>query len=163
MNQRGNHRAYRLRTANCADFAAAIVNFYYPAAISRNSRGDLGTMSPKQVARRMSSIDTLYPEAQLVRAIVPQVPGTARRSRPVRGVWESLLKQKRYLLAVLLLQPELIPVAAILNHAGGKFSFDPNVPDISPDWWTQPDLATADREASSDSTEKDGLVRPSRN
>ncbi len=65
-------------------------------------------MSPKQVARSVYQYGEAHPEAGLKVIEVAQVPGTLRRSRPVRGGTEGFLKTKRYLLALCVLQPEVV-------------------------------------------------------
>jgi len=52
---------------------------------------------------------------------VPQLPGSLRRSKPVRGAAESGLKTKRYLAAMFLVQPELPPVLAVLYLMHGRW------------------------------------------
>ena len=111
MNAETNRHRYRLGGANCADFGADVVNFYYPAARVRASRvADFGVMSPKQVARRLAAYAGARPEMKLRVIEVAQVPGSLRRSRPVRGGAEGCLKTKRYLATLLVVQPE-VPVA----------------------------------------------------
>ena len=94
LNDRPNLRAYRLRTANCADFAADIVNLLYPGLVRRNKVYDFGLMTPKQVALSIAIYGEAHSEARLAVMEIPQVSGTLRRSRPVWGVPEAGLKTK---------------------------------------------------------------------
>ena len=115
INARENRHIYDLRKANCASFAAELVNLDFPHAVRTDRISDFGLMTPRQVARGMESYGKAHPEVRLRVVEVPQVPGTLRRSRPVRGVAEAALKTKRYLFTLLAIQPE-IPAALALLH-----------------------------------------------
>ena len=129
LNARANTHVYAVRTRNCADFAAAIVNFYYPHTVHRNHLADLGIMSPKQVAHSVYEYGEHHPEAELKVVEVPQVPGTLRRSRPARGGAEGFLKTKRYLLTLCVLQPEVVVglLAAYLDNGRWAMGRDAQV------------------------------------
>ena len=121
LNARANTHVYAVRNRNCADFAAEIVNFYYPETVHRNHVADLGIMSPKQVARSVYRYGEAHPEAGLKVIEVPQVPGTLRRSRPVRGGTEGFLKTKRYLLTLCVIQPEAVVGMLVAYLEGGRW------------------------------------------
>ena len=110
MNADANRHLYHLRKTNCADFAAEVVNFYFPGTVRADRIADFGLMTPKQVARSVAAYGATHAGADLRVIEVPQVPGTLRRSRPVRGAAESALKTKRYLGTLLAIQPE-VPLA----------------------------------------------------
>ncbi|GAC1417002.1 MAG: hypothetical protein NVSMB62_07170 [Acidobacteriaceae bacterium] len=111
MNADPNRHLYHLRRTNCANFAADVVNFYFAGLVPRGDHiADFGLMTPKQVARCVADYGGSHPEAHLQVLEIPQVPGTLRRSRPVRGAAEAGLKTKRYLATLLALQPE-VPIA----------------------------------------------------
>ncbi len=121
MNDRPNHHAYRLKNNNCADFAADMVNLYFPGVVRRDHVADFGWMTPKQVARSVQGYGKAHPELQLKVLEIPQVPGTLRRSRPVRGAAEAGLKTKRYLFTLLAIQPEIPVGCAILYLHRGRW------------------------------------------
>jgi hypothetical protein len=56
--------------------------------------------------------------------LIPQVPGTIKRSRPVRGVVESAFKAKKYMVPLLVWHPAIVAgfAAAYFSGRGG---FDP--------------------------------------
>ncbi|MDP9039011.1 MAG: DUF4105 domain-containing protein [Acidobacteriota bacterium] len=111
MNADPNRHMYRLGGANCANFAADVVTFFLPSAVPRGGRAaDFGVMTPKQLARSLGSYGATHPEVHLRILKVPQVAGDLRRSRPLRGGAEALLKTKRYLATLLVIQPE-VPLA----------------------------------------------------
>ncbi len=82
---------------------------------------DLNMMTPKQVGRRIAAYGMQHPEAWLRVVEVPQVPGSLRRSRPVRGTAESALKTKRYLAVLLLIQPEVVVGSSVVYVADGRW------------------------------------------
>ena len=121
MNADPNHHAYRLKNNNCADFAADMVNLYFPGTVHRNHIADFGWMTPKQVARSVQHYGNEHPELALRVFQIPQIPGTLQRSRPVRGAAEAGLKTKRYLFTLLAIQPEIPVGCAILYLKNGRW------------------------------------------
>ena len=106
MNADPNYHRYTLADNNCANFAADMVNVYFPGAIRRGDRiADFGLMTPKQVARRVTDYAHAHPELNLRILEIPQLPGSLRRSRPVRGGAEAGLTTKRYLAILLVSSP----------------------------------------------------------
>jgi hypothetical protein len=137
LNDRPNIRAYKLRTANCADFAADVVNILYPGLVRRSKVYDFGLMTPKQVARSVEIYGLAHPEAKLAVMEIPQIPGLPR-SRPAWGVAESGLKTKRYLLTLSVIQPEVIIGCGIvyLNH--GSWKIGAGALPVQPGIWVDP-------------------------
>ncbi len=121
MNADTNRHSYKLRNANCADFAAHLVNLYFPGAARNDRIADFGLMTPKEVVRSLSDYAGAHPELELRVWEIPQVPGSLRRSRPVRGVAESGLKTKRYLFTLLAIQPEVPAGCAIAYLWHGRW------------------------------------------
>lgn len=103
LNDGRNRCDFHLIYRNCADFVRRAVDLYYPNAIRRNFSSDLGIMTPKQAAKRLVAYSKKHPELQLTLLMIPQVAGTIPRSGPVRGVLESLLESKRYVVPLALL------------------------------------------------------------
>lgn len=135
LNDRPNLRAYKLRTANCADFAANMVNLLYPGLVHRDKVADFGLMTPKQVARSVANYGKAHPEANLTIVEVPQIPGTLVRSHPVRGVSETGLKSKRYLFSLSILQPEVIVGCGIVYLDRGRWKVGAGATQVSPEVW----------------------------
>ncbi|WP_213803700.1 DUF4105 domain-containing protein [Granulicella sp. dw_53] len=121
MNARPNVHAYAVRKRNCANFAADMVNLYFPGTVEVDKWADFGLMTPKQVARSVAAYGEAHPEAGLRVVEVPQIPGTLRRSRPVRGTAEAGLKTKRYLVTLLMIQPEVVAGCAIAYLKHGRW------------------------------------------
>ena len=123
MNARSNRHGYHLSGANCADFAAELLNLYYPGSVRHADRiADYGLMTPKHVVRSLSQYAARHEDLELHVWEIDQVPGSVRRSKTVWGGVESALKTKRYLFPLLLIQPEvpLVLEALYLGHGRWK-------------------------------------------
>jgi hypothetical protein len=105
LNSWPNRQRWKLATANCADFVREVINFYYPHAVHRSIISDLGITTPKQSARMLSNYSRHHPELQTSTFVIPQVPGTVPRSRPVHSILECALTAKKYMLPLFLLHP----------------------------------------------------------
>jgi hypothetical protein len=124
LNSRPNRPLYRVVSHNCADFVRDIVNFYYPKAVSRGIVADFGITTPKRVARSLSKYSRRHSDLEFVNRVIPQVPGTIRRSRPVRGMAESVFKSKKYLLPLAFFQPYVAGAFAAAYLVDGRFKTD---------------------------------------
>jgi len=124
LNDRPNRPLYRVMSHNCADFVRDIVNFYYPKAVSRGIVSDFGITTPKRVARSISRYSRRHPDLEFVSRVIPQVPGSIRRSRPVRGMTESVFKAKKYLLPLAFFQPYVAGAFAAAYLVDGRFKTD---------------------------------------
>ena len=132
FNSDPNQKRFNLVTHNCADFARNLINFYYPKTLHRNVIGDVGVTTPKHIAKLYVHFGERHPELHLSSFVIPQVPGTIRRSAPVHGVAESILRKKKYTVPLLLVHPILtscLVVAAVgperFNPARNAMVFDP--------------------------------------
>jgi hypothetical protein len=121
-NARPNRQSYKLVSRNCADFVREAVNFYYPKAAKRALIADLDVSTPKHVAKSFVQFSKRNPELQFTAFVIPQVPGTIRRSQPVHGIVESVFKAKKYELPLLALHPVVAGGVAAAYVAGGRFS-----------------------------------------
>ena len=126
MNERTNKHLYHLKKTNCADFVAELVNVYFPGLVHNDRVADFGLMTPKEVARCMAAYGAKRPEAKLQVYEVPQVPGSLRRSRIMRGGAESGLKTKRYLFTLIAIQPEVPATLAFLYWKHGRWAVGQN-------------------------------------
>jgi hypothetical protein len=133
LNSHSNVHTYSLRRANCANFAADVVNLYYPQTVKVNRWADLGMMTPKQVGRSVQSYGKKHPDAAMRVVEIPQVLGKLRRSRPVRGTAESALKTKRYLLTLLAIQPEVIAGLGVAYLKQGRWTIGQGATVVGPE------------------------------
>jgi len=63
--------------------------------------------------------------------VIPQVPGTIRRSRPTDGVLESLIKSKKYVLPLALLSPEAVGGMVTIYMIDGRFHLPASDPEFT--------------------------------
>ena len=125
LNARDNRQHFNLFLFNCADFARYLLNLYYPQAIHRNLTADVGIMTPLQAARSLVRYGMRHPELGISREWIPQVPGTLPRSHAVRGVIESFVKSKKYMVPAGLLHPLVIGGLAVMYVAESRLGFRP--------------------------------------
>ena len=121
LNSAKNRRRFNILFRNCADFARTTVNLYYPKAIRRSIRADAAIMTPKQAAKSLVAYGRKHPEISLTRWIIPQIPGSRSGSKPVRGVFESLVRSKKYVVPLAVFQPFATGGAAAGYVVGGRF------------------------------------------
>jgi hypothetical protein len=144
-NGRENRSHFNLLAHNCADFAREAINFYYPKTLHRNVISDAGITTPKQIARLLVKFSTKHPELQSASFVIPQVPGSVPRSTAVRGVAESILKSKKYVVPVAIFEPIVAGAVAVAYIGGGRFDPKKNALVLAPGQPPQPPLATAER------------------
>lgn len=116
FNSGPNWNRFHLLFKNCADFSRQVINFYYPKAVRRNFNADLGIMTPKQTAKCLVRYGKKHSDLQFSSFVIAQVPGTVPRSSAVRGVLESVLRSKRYVLP-------LAPLAILHPAVGGGLAY----------------------------------------
>lgn len=136
LNDRPNRRSYTLTRHNCADFVADVLRLALPSSvIRRNVLADFDMTTPKHLARAVDTYGHAHPELGLQVYEVPQINGSLRRSRPLRGAAESLITTKRYFAVVVLLQPELMLADWILYEKRGKWHPGLDAKTVTPADW----------------------------
>jgi hypothetical protein len=151
LQSRPNRRRYSLRRANCADFTADAINLLYPNSVRRNRFADFDMMTPKQVTRALEAFGEAHPELHPRVYEIPQLPGTLRRSRPLRGAAETFVKTKRYLALFLITQPELVLADWAIYEDKGKWKPTQTAISVSPMSWSKP-VENTERITSAEST-----------
>jgi hypothetical protein len=131
MNSRPNRASYQFMSRNCADFVREVLNFYYSKSISRGSAADLFVSTPKHAAKALARYGKRHPDLEFTRFVIPQVPGTAKRSRPVRGVLESLLRAKKYVVVLAAFHPFVAGSVISADLVGDRFNPARNSPVFS--------------------------------
>jgi hypothetical protein len=121
MNSRPNRAQYQFMSRNCADFVREILNFYYPNSVSRASIADLLVSTPKHAAHSLARYSKHHPDLEFTRFVIPQVPGSVKRSRPVRGVLESLFRAKKYALVLAAFHPFVGAGVISVDLVGDRF------------------------------------------
>ncbi|HXY08257.1 MAG TPA: hypothetical protein VEI52_10455 [Terriglobales bacterium] len=144
-NSRPNVSRFDLLTSNCADFVAAVINFYYPKTLHRNFIADAGITTPKQIAKLLAHYSARHPELSSASFAIPQVPGTIPRSRRAHGVIESILKSKKYVLPVVVLHPAVTGILAAAYLGEGRFDPARNAMILEPGRDFEPPLLSRER------------------
>ncbi len=133
LNAQVNRHRYHIHAVNCADFAANIVDMYYPGTVGAAGFVNFYLTSPKQVARDVSDLGRARPELEPAVFVIEQLPGSFRRSRPARFAAETLLKQKRYVFTIAVIQPEaLIALYAMYRDNGGAWRLGKRAEPVGP-------------------------------
>ena len=132
-NDRANQSHFNLFTNNCADFSRSVLNFYYPHAVGRSFTADVAITTPKQIAKSLVAYAHHNDELALVEVVIPQVPGTIPRSHMPRGVVESLLKTKKYVVPIAVLHPYFLVGIAVTYLTSGRFDLAKNASIIAVD------------------------------
>jgi hypothetical protein len=122
FNSEDNRTQYHLLTNNCADLTRQIMNFYAPHSVRRNLLADMGVTTPKQVARSLVQYARKHPELELSVYRIPQVPGSVERSHPTRGIAESLVKTKKYVIPLFVISPFFTGGLAVAYLTEGRFN-----------------------------------------
>ena len=122
FNDRHNVEHFNLLFHNCADFSRQVIGIYLPHVIHRSFIADLGLTTPKQIARSLVKYGKAHPEFEMTAFVIPQVAGTVKRSHSVRGVAESLVKSKKYLLPMVILGPALTGGVIIAYLSDGRMT-----------------------------------------
>lgn len=106
LNARANRSHFHLLWRNCADFSTWVINGFYPGAMGRSYLADVGISTPKNLAKRLLKYCRKR-NIEVEAFVVPQIPGV-ERSTKVRGVAESLLLSKKYVVPLVLVSPWVV-------------------------------------------------------
>ena len=126
FNDRKDVSHFNLFFHNCADFSRVVLNTYIPGVVHRNFIADVGLTTPKQVARSLVKYGEKNPDVEVSTFVIPQIEGTVKRSHPVNGVTESLVKSKKYLIPMSVLTPHVMGTVAIAYLLDGRFRMPKN-------------------------------------
>jgi hypothetical protein len=129
FNDRRNKSHFNLLFHNCADFSSVALDVYLPHSIHRNFIADVGLMTPKQLARSLIAYSRKYPALNLFVFVIPQVPGSVPRSHPIRGVTDSLIMSKKYLVPLIIVSPEATGAVALAYLIDGRLKL-PKTPPV---------------------------------
>jgi hypothetical protein len=122
LNSSPNRPTYQFVSNNCADFVRDVLNFYYPKSMPRGSLPDLWVSTPKHGARSLVRYSHRHPDLEFTHFVIPQVPGNIRRSKPVRGALESLVRAKKYAVAFALFHPFVAGGVEAVYLVGDRFN-----------------------------------------
>ncbi len=158
-NLAANRRRFNFVTHNCADFVRDLINFYYPKALHRGVITDLGVTTPKRIAKCLIRFGERHPELHFSSYVIPQVPGSIRRSRSVRGIVESAFRAKKYMLPLFAFHPVMAGCFVVAALAADRFNPAQNAMIFNPRRKLEPPLEAAQRRLYQ--TQLDSLERAS--
>ena len=113
--------------------------------------------TPKNLARELHTYGATHPDAKLTVYEIPQLPGTLRRSRPLRGAAETFVKTKRYVFTLLVLQPEVLLADWILYETRGKWTTGLDATTLPPGELPPPYVIAYSPASTSSSIASDGI------
>jgi hypothetical protein len=122
LNSHPNKKRFNILFRNCADFSKDIINFYYPKAVRRSILADAGITTPKQIAKSLVQFSERRPDLQFSTFTIPQVLGDMKRSKPVRGILESLIRSKKYAVPLAVVYPWVAVGGSVAYLTGGRFN-----------------------------------------
>lgn len=125
LNSSSNRSHFHTVSRNCADFAKAIINFYYPHALHRSIIADVGITTPKQMAKMLIKYSAGHPELHFSRVVMPQVPGSMPRSTTIHGVVDAFFTSKKYIVPSAVVSPIFAGCVAAVYVGSGASRFDP--------------------------------------
>ncbi len=108
LNSRPNSNHYNGITNNCADFAADVLNFYFPGSARPDHLNDFGMTSPKAISKSFTHYARRHPALGLHVLRFSQLPGRFTPSHDVRKGTESAFRSKKWLLPMLFHWHELV-------------------------------------------------------
>lgn len=121
LNAKPNVNHYNGVTNNCADFAAEVLNFYFPGSARPDHLNDFGVTSPKAISKSLTHYARRHPALELRVFRFTQVPGTYNSSHGARKGSEMLFRSKKFLLP-LLLRPHELAVFVGSYTVTGRFN-----------------------------------------
>lgn len=120
FNDHKNQNNYNGAFRNCADFARATINTFYPHAVRRNFVSDFGLSSPKSVARGLTHYAAKHPELGLQAFVISQISGDAPRSYSAQGLAEGIIK--KFGVPLLVVSPATTAALAAAWVSHGRFA-----------------------------------------
>ena len=89
--------------------------------------------TPKHVAKSFVSYAHHHPDLPFSAFVIPQIPGSIKRSTPIHGVVDSVFKAKKYEIPLLVFHPIVGGGFALAYVVSGRFNPARNAMMFSPD------------------------------
>lgn len=113
LNAAPNRSHFHILWNNCADFAAGILNFYFPGEFERRVLPDAGIVTPRQLAYQLQQYARRHGQLQLALFEIPQIPGYRLSSLQNKSVVESVI-----------VSGDIIPVAIFAPYVAAGLGVD---------------------------------------
>ena len=122
LNSQTNKRRFNLLFQNCADLVKNIINFYYPKSIRRSLIADAGITTPKHITKSFVRFSRRNPDLRFFTFIIPQVDSDLKRSTAVRGVIETFVLSKKYVVPLAIASPWIAAGGFVAYVTEGRFN-----------------------------------------
>lgn len=122
FNRAANIGRYNGMTHNCADFARAVVNTYFPGAAKPDRINDFGMTGPKAIAKSFARYGMKHPELDFHVVRFTQIPGEYPASKDNRKGTEELFHANRWRLPMALLTPYELAAFTSTYIITGRFN-----------------------------------------
>ena len=113
LNDGPNRSHFEMLYNNCADFARAVLNTYFPHTFRRSLFPDAGITTPKRIASTLERYSRKHQEMRLSVFEIPLIPGYRHLRRSNNGVAEAFLTTG-YAVPLALINPYI--AAGIVIH-----------------------------------------------
>lgn len=113
LNTTPNRTHFHLLWNNCANFAAEILDFYFPGEFERRALPDAGIITPRQLSSHLQQRARKHRETQLTLFEIPQIPGYRRSSVQSKSVVESFI-----------VSGDIIPIAVFAPYVAAALGAD---------------------------------------
>ncbi len=121
-NSLPNVNHYRGFTRNCADFARAILNQYFPHSAKPDHLNDFGMTSPKAIAKSFSHYGEKRPELEFSVEKYSQLAGPIRRSEDNRKGTEAGFRVKKWTVPLLWFRSHELGMCLAAYLITGRFN-----------------------------------------
>lgn len=122
FNAAANVNHFNGVTRNCANFAARVLNGYFPHSVSAEYLNDFGMTSPKAVARSFVHYAEKHPDLHFEAEHFAQAPGTIKRSTECRDGTEQLYHSKKLMVPMLIFAHEELAGMTATYLLTGRFN-----------------------------------------
>lgn len=122
FNRAANVGRFNGVTYNCADFARAIVNTYFPGAAKPDHINDFWITSPKAIAKSFAHYGVKHPELEFHVVRFSQIPGEYPISKDNRKGTEELSRANRWRVPLAVLRPYELMFFASSYMLTGRFN-----------------------------------------
>lgn len=122
FNRAPNRNHFRQLTNNCTDFAARVINQYFPHSARRDWLNDFGTTTPQAIAKSFSKFAKKHPELQLRVTKFAQAHGTLKRSQDARKLTQEAITSPKYLAPLAIWQAPIAVGMASSYFLFGRFN-----------------------------------------
>lgn len=136
LNRAANVGHFNGVTDNCADFARAVVNTYFPGAAKPDHINDFWITSPKAIAKSFAHYGMKHPELEFHVVRYSQIPGEYPASKDNRKGTEELFRANKWRVPLAVLAPYELGIITSSYMLTGRFN-----PELEVQRWPTEEVA----------------------